>query len=386
MKIVHYIPQITDVKDPQCSQILRLITSVSRQTETLIITSSITDEVQDNLLRFSVKVVCLPELRADNPIQIYKSYKKIKNTLLNLQPDLVHVHGAWNPMLYLVERTARHNGFVTCVSTYGAMAPEILNIDFFKKKMLPLLLYQAPMIRHSASLLAINEKEWNDIRNMNLKKRVEILPDIPSTSEINETFSTALLSAYRKAIDSSYKLFLTFEEENVVRDCMIHATSCDTIASSDDESAQWTGVSYRRIFFHAYDEDVLELLHTGAKDIKKNMPPLINIETIPRYVDRKAKRRGSIMQLPTPKNRIKISDKYPEEYNAVLMLLKARNEGIKRLTLRHKLELYNMLRNTDFDEDIVMKELRRLHLKSFTYKIQSVINELYNMPQGYNIF
>ena len=367
---------------------LRLVTSVSRQAESYLLTSTqLTPDIEEQLTQiYKLKIVRLPELSMSNPLKLYQSWKELKKALQMIQPDLVHVHGAWNPLLYLMERTARHNGFVTCISTYGGMAPEILNIDFFKKRMLPLLCYQAPLIRHSTSLLAINQKEWEDIRNLNLKKRVEILPEITIRDGSTDVLSTALLAAYRKAIDSSYKRFITADEEIFVERCVIAATTKEPISGSQYMGAE-DSLSFRRVFLYAYDEDVIDILPAGAHRLFCQMPQPQNVADIPRYVDKKAKKRGGLQQLPSPVRKIKISNEdKPLEYSVVTSLLKAQKEGIKRLTLRHKSELYDLFRNKDFDEDVVAEELSRLRLRRFTKKIQRKLHDMYNMPQGFDIF
>ena len=392
MKILHYIPDFWSVNNTQAQKILHLITAVSRQTESYVVTSSpFTQEMEQQLKEvYKIQMVYLPKLSASNPLKIYHAYKVIKECLIQLQPDLVHVHGSWNPLLFVMERTARKRGFVTCVSTYGGMAPEVLNTEFFKRRLLPLILYQAPLIRHSTSLIAINEKEWNDIRNLNLKKRVEILPPALSTEEGAQAYSQAILAAYQKAIDSSYKRFITPEEEMIVERCMINATTMDTKyvpehkEEGDKQNKQ--SLSFRRLYFYAYDEDVLDKVLEGARSLSYNFPQPGNIADIPRYADRKAKKRGGIEQLQLPVRKIHLTDERSLEYKAVTSLLRVQKEGIKRLTLRHKAELYKIFRNDDFDENIVGEELVRLRLKKITKKVQQMLHELYNMPVGYDIF
>lgn len=392
MKILHYIPDFWSVNNTQAQKILHLITAVSRQTESYVVTSSpFTQEMEQQLKEvYKIQMVYLPKLSASNPLKIYHAYKVIKECLIQLQPDLVHVHGSWNPLLFVMERTARKRGFVTCVSTYGGMAPEVLNTEFFKRRLLPLIFYQAPLIRHSTSLIAINEKEWNDIRNLNLKKRVEILPPAQSTEEGAQAYSQAILAAYQKAIDSSYKRFITPEEEMIVERCMINATTMDTKyvpehkEEGDKQNKQ--SLSFRRLYFYAYDEDVLDKVLEGARSLSYNFPQPGNIADIPRYADRKAKKRGGIEQLQLPVRKIHLTDERSLEYKAVTSLLRVQKEGIKRLTLRHKAELYKIFRNDDFDENIVGEELVRLRLKKITKKVQQMLHELYNMPVGYDIF
>ena len=367
---------------------LRVVTAASKQAETWLLTStSLSDAlVQQFMQAYSVHVICMPELTVRSPMQMWHTSKRMKQLLLTQQPDIIHVHGAWNPLLALMEHTARKSNFVTCVSPYGGMAPEILNTDFVKTKMLPFLLYQAPMIRRSTSLIATSEKEAQDIGNLNLKKRVEVLPPISDGSEQKNIFSMSLLAAYRKAIDSSYKSFITTGEEMLVEQCLVASTTSDFQLMQQENLPMDDIQSIRRVFLYAYDEDVIDRLHDGASRLSKNLPPLIDVERIPRYADRKAKKRGGISELPQPKRRLRIAPENDRETTVVQALLRVKKAGIQNLTLRHKRELYDIFRNTDFNEDVVAAELRRLGMKKFTRRIQDLLHAMYNMPEGYDIF
>lgn len=390
MKILHYIPSLSEAMSPVTSAILRIVSSVSGQTESYIVTSThLTREMEQRLaVEYSLRIMYLPELSVKGPMKAYRTIREIKKCLELLQPDIVHIHGSWNHMLYVMERTARKNGYVTCVSTYGGMSPEVLNTDFLKTKLLPLIFYQAPMVRRSTSLLAINEKEWHDIRNLSLKKRVEILPDSPKDDAHDGSLTLAVLAAYQKAIDSSYRRFITTDEEMLVERCLITATKNKedlTNNTVEPVKSDKGTLSYRRVFFYAYDEDVLDKFLDGARQRSYNIPLYENVGEMPRYVDRKAKKRGSLSQLPLPLFKTHLKDTTSLEYKAVTSIMRAHKEGMKRLTLRHKMELYDIFRNDDFNEDVVAKELSRLRLKRFTRKIQNLLHDMYNMSVGYDI-
>ena len=392
MKILHYIPSLSQSEGPQAQSILRFVTAVSRHTDSYIVTSTPLSKALEQSLttNYALHIMYLPELSVKGPFKLHRAIVEMKKSLEFIQPDIVHIHGSWNALLYVMERTARRNGFVTCLSTYGGMSPEVLNIDFFKTRLLPLILYQAPIIRHSTSLIAINEKEWNDIRNLNLKKRVEIMPEATKDGATAQSLTTAILGAYQKAIDSSYRRFITLDEEMLVERCLITATkNKDDVFSHAAEAGKTDrqSLSFRRIFFYAYDEDVLQPFLEGAKQRSYNIPLTSQVEDIPRYVDRKAKKRGPLDQLPLPLRKTHLhKDTEPLEYRAVTAIMRAHKEGYKRLTLRHKAELYDIFRNDDFDEGIVAAELKRLNLRHFTRKLQLMLHDMYAMPVGYDIF
>jgi len=56
------------------------------------------------------------------------------------------------------------------------------------------------------------------------------------------------------------------------------------------------------------------------------------------------------------------------------------------MTLRNWVELYDLFRNRDFNEDIVGKELRQRRLKRFTKKLQKSLKSRFELKEGYVIF
>jgi hypothetical protein len=49
-------------------------------------------------------------------------------------------------------------------------------------------------------------------------------------------------------------------------------------------------------------------------------------------------------------------------------------------------ELYELFRYCDFNEDIVAEELRQCKLKGFTKKLQKRLSERFGLKEGYMIF
>ena len=375
---------------PISRAVLRLAATISRQVEVIVLTSEPLPESQEKGLRemYNIRVEYLPRMSA-NSISSYRSAQRIMQEVLKEEkPDLVHIHGAWNPLLTLMERTARKSRIVTCVTSHGGMAVDTINFKYLRKHIIPFLLYQAPLIRQCTSLIALSNKEWEDVRNLTIKKRVEIMPPMPEQGDNNNTFGTALLAAYRKAVDSSYRYFITKDEKELVKQVVIsRATEVNEEKLSINIAFDKDAMSYKRIFFYAYDEDVLEIFHKKALDEGIYLPPLPDVNKMPRYVEADAKRRGDLLQLPQTHRKVRINEtENPLEHNIVEMIARAKKEKLSRLTLRHLMEFYDYFHNKDFDEDVVAKELKRLRLKHVTRRIQKRMHRIFHMPEGYDIF
>ena len=146
------------------------------------------------------------------------------------------------------------------------------------------------------------------------------------------------------------------------------------------------GLSFRRIYLYAYDEDVTDLLTEGARKTERPMPPLLDVSKVRRYKSKKAKNRISLADVDAKTRKIAIPADKEKEIKVVKMIAGAKRVTMKRMTMRQWVELYDMFRNIDFDEDMVAEELQHQHLKSFTVRIQRRLRDSYNLPQGYDIF
>lgn len=297
------------------------------------------------------------------------------------QPDIVHVHGAWNYTAALVEQTARKANYITIVSTHRGVSSEIIGIDFWKQKLPRLLAYQIWMIRNSTSLIALNDKEKESIMALGLKRRIEVLPAIPKEGENLDMLRDALMTMYRKALDSYYFRYTT-EKETAFMEKLVAAAIVDEDVKIEAPTTE--GLSFRRLSFLTSDEDITELFLNGAHKLQVSMPPLLNVMATPRYKNRKAKRLGALSDVTFSKT-IRLSDDSLEK-SAVVLIAKAKTLGIDRLTMRHKTELYRLFRYTDFDEERVGEELKRLGLRKFTIRLQKYLDNLFYLKPGYHIY
>lgn len=90
-------------------------------------------------------------------------------------PDCVHVHGIWSPILALRFLRWRRQGIPCVVTAHGMLAPWALAHKFLKKRVV-WLIYQKAILNRAAVLHVTSEREAQDLRNLGLKPRIEIIP------------------------------------------------------------------------------------------------------------------------------------------------------------------------------------------------------------------
>lgn len=360
-----------------------MLLSTSKVAEVVLLTSTKLPADMEEALQgqYGVRTIYINKVEGFNPIKLLSAFNEVRKVLNEEQPDIVHVHGAWNYTAALVEQVARKSRYITVVSTHRGVSSEIIGIDFWKQKLPRLLAYQIWMIRNSTSLIAINDTEKENIIALGLKKRIEVLPQIPKEGENLDMLREALMAMYRKAIDSFYYRYTTPAEQTFMEQ-LVAAAIVDEDVKIETPSTE--GLSFRRLSFLLHDEDITELFLSGVHKMQVSMPPLLNVSATPRYKNRKAKQLGPLADVTLSK-----SIRLPEdslERTAVALIAKAKTLGIDRLTMRHKTELYRLFRYTDFDEEKVGKELKRLGLRKFTVMLQKYLDNLFHLKPGYHIY
>lgn len=365
------------------NEVLRMMLATSKVMDVHLLTSSplrggLAAELTE---QYGIKIHQVELSEGNNPLRYIEYNKYVRVRIEECHPHIVHVHGAWDAKAAIVQRCARKMKLVTIVSPHRGLAPEIINIDFWKSRLWKLLLYQIQMISRSTAVAAINDKEREDILGLGLKRRIEIIPAMANQN--SGELCAALTETYRKALDSSYRLFLLDDERK-----FLDASVRTAIADEDvrTEMPSLNGLSFRRISFLAFDEDATEIMQRGAEKAGMYLPQEINVAQLPRYKNKNAKALRSLEEMAKTVNVSHMPENQLEERRAVQLIVQVRTMGLKRMTLRNWVELYDLFRNRDFNEDIVGEELRHRRLKRFTKRLQKDLKSRFELKEGYVIF
>lgn len=369
MRILHYIPLLTKADNNIAVSVRAMLTETLRTAENhLLMPQKQLPEIKQAIISGTQAMLHTVDTPKGWELKKYLLLSKhIKKIIKEVHPDVVHIHACWDYPASVVEKVARNRKIITIVSPHGLLTTQVMEQDFMKKRLPRLLAYQNKMVRRSTSLLAMTTAEHEEICQTGMRAATRI-----------ETLETAdgLLSVYRKALDSYYYNYITNEEKAFVSEAVRKA----------ELPKETENLSFRRIFLYAWDEDVMPQLLEATNEQDIAMPPVPDIEKLSRYKNKKAKQRGALIDVNASVKKIKIPTTQQTEYAAVMLINKAASIGLKQLTLRHWLELNQLLHNVDFNEDVVAKELKRLGLKKNTRKIQKTLAKYYALPEGYNIF
>ena len=135
-------------------------------------------------------------------ITVYETKDKGFNPLI--KPDIVHIHSLWNPIMHSGCVYARKNNIPYIISPHGMLTPWALRHSWWKK-LLGLLLYQYHDLNQANLLHATAESEVEDIRRLQLRQDVAIVPLGTELPLVNSTDSNPVDLNYQRyfPLDSS---------------------------------------------------------------------------------------------------------------------------------------------------------------------------------------
>ena len=105
----------------------------------------------------------------------------LKQTLLELDEDIIHTHGIWMYPSVVVRDWHRKTGRPYLVSPHGMLDPWAVKNSAWKKK-LALLFYEREHLQNAACLRALCESEAKAMRAFGLRNPICIIPngiDVP---------------------------------------------------------------------------------------------------------------------------------------------------------------------------------------------------------------
>lgn len=348
MIIVHYIPDMSLITGIVPEYVNRLASATEQVSTNHILTFK---DLGDGVLSFR---------------------KNLTRQLHLVNPDIVHVHASWDFYSALVVMIARKLGFLVVVSPHGGLSPENMEVNFWKNRLPRLLAYQIRMIKRCHMVVVTSEEELKDLKRLNWKNNIAIIPH-PITNNIsNEELRTITQAAYRKVIDTNYLRALSQQERQFVYTCVKAAVWNDErIPEMPVGEIDKEGLSFRRIYLYAHDQGVTDELIDGAHKLNVNLPPQIDVAAIPRFATKQPDDRKDARKL-----------------QMVIQILenltgKTCGTDVRHITLGALLKAYDLLRFNDFDEDEFMRLAKKYDVLKYAKRLMSTFQTMFQLETGF---
>lgn len=299
-------------------------------------------------------------------------YKDVVRQLELLNPDIVHIHACWDFRASVFHQIARNKGYFTIVSPHGGLSPDQMEVNFWKDRFPKIIFYQLRMIKRCNSLILTTEKEMSDMKALKWKANLSLIPHPLTNNLSDDEISSLVMDAYRKVIDTNYQKRLTVEEEVLLNNCL-RASAWKNKLLPDDfiSELDTSGISFRRLFIYAYDQDVTDEFIEGAHILDVNIPPKPDVRAIPRFKIKEKVNKKKVRSLRTLIQILSNLTENGSEYD------------VKKWNLKSLLHAYSMLRFTDYDEDRFVKQITKNRIKNFTRKFMTLMSEQFQLEKGF---
>lgn len=386
MRILHFIPDITDNRDVK-KEFFRHLMNMSDNVEMRILTTD-GDIGLDNAEKVSRIIPILG--------------KKIEKTLNVFHPDIIHIHGCTGRAELKVLNIGEKYHTPIIVSPSGSLAAITLTERSTVKQLTSeasrarKLISQADAVHVTGELemQAVNKlqiipgKELNkDINRKTLMIKNSVLTNAITDDEMRNSF----IQLYKKVIwKRSYDTMLP-ETKECEKLLLRKGFSGEFFKKEDKDEQLARDISndeLEKIFIHAEIENVRDYIIKGCHEF--GLP----YSSDPEEYRIKAG-LGEInedMQLFNDIEKIKSKNKKIlrdfENYNDVVELFciidSAQNMLHKgTLTYRHLTNISDTLINNDYREDIVLKLFKDSKIYDFAARLMYVMNEYTGLPEGF---
>jgi glycosyltransferase involved in cell wall biosynthesis len=174
LNILHVAPSL-NVKDGGISTFVSgLINSLKNASNFYIITAKLKNK--NTLFNINPKNFFYYK----ETFNLYKNYKIIKflivQSISKKKIDIIHVHGLWSFVNYLVSKYALKNNIPLIIHPHGMLESWALKQKFLKKKF-AYLFYQKNVLQKASVIIASSKKESDSIKKLDLRKNITIIPN-----------------------------------------------------------------------------------------------------------------------------------------------------------------------------------------------------------------
>jgi glycosyltransferase involved in cell wall biosynthesis len=130
-----------------------------------------------------------------------------RGTIADHRPEIVHIHGLWQPEIIAAVRECRRAAAPYVLETYGTLNPWALGQKRLKKRLFLALIHRR-MLRGAAFVHALNDVEASHIADASGGVPVEVFPNGVFLEEFEGAEPTRARRAVEGLGDAPYALFL----------------------------------------------------------------------------------------------------------------------------------------------------------------------------------
>lgn len=173
MVILHYIPSLAASSGGVASYLSVLSAELGKNVE----------------LHIAASYECEHEVEIHNAV-IHRippgwlCYFSAKDLLKKLRPDVVHINGCWQSLLFFFQRAAQSLRIPVMLSPHGMLEPWIVKRHYWTRKWPAIQLYQRALVKRADYLHATADTEKENLLRLGWNSRIAVIPNAVNIEEL----------------------------------------------------------------------------------------------------------------------------------------------------------------------------------------------------------
>lgn len=333
-------------------------------------------------------------LYISEPLYHTEPYRQLADYLVSLLPDgahilhrgeipvepysLVHFLGCPDFQMARAFRWAARQQVATVFSPLGCLQPWATHGHPALAAKRALLVKGAVM--QADAIHAWSEAEMDTLDTLRWNSRVALIPNAVVTQSITaEEMGRHFHTFYQKVIDSNVVRLLPAHLRQLAYGLLQIGLEPNLLHQEEvcrpirEAAGQCGDADWRMLMLFAYDERITPYLHTGASRLGLTIPPF-EIDAIDRY--------DAVAPYPDNDLPSEQDDSTSLLFSAIRQL--AGEVRKHRAPLCHYAQLYQLLRHTDYDEQLLVQRLTKQHLYKATRRLMEQMQTITRLTEGYN--
>lgn len=327
-------------------------------------------------------------------VDVVSTYKAFKLSIKEQRPDIVHIHACWNIAGYRIQQLTVKEHLPHLLSLHGGMQPWHLKHHFYLQKIPLLVLGQHQAITKAHAIQVDGPMEMRRMKSIHWNERLGQVDNALITKNLSaDDMANQMIALYQKVIDSN-AFYLMSDDEKMAEQYLLQSGLSSTTAK-ETTCPSLSDASWRRICLHAHDEGITDIIGKGASQLQ--LSSMVDVSEIDRFAPILKKNLDALAttQVFTKNPLTKASfeticsDENPSDAEkTVCQAFMNLSHELKHKTLcrRHLADLYNILRDTDYDEDKVGRMLKHLKLHAFAASLLQILHDSMGLEEGFMPF
>lgn len=330
-------------------------------------------------------------------VHIVTSKENVAKTLKTINPDIVHIHSCWDYATTKVIKTVAGRGVAVVLSPHNGLEPYTMKNEQRITKQVKRAAYQYRAVAGVDALIATSTFEYDSLVALGWNKHVGmVLSPILNRNVTAPQMAENAFAYYNKILDTRYFLRMASIEKEAVCHLLHTSKTRNSFFSriTEEHLQQMRSLGYeqwRRILMYADDEGVRPLIDTAIRTLRLNVPQ-IDTQSIDRYKIGKDKDTEPLESTKLLGGSTSVADKLSDEIGEgeellrtiTVMVLNIRYHlRANTLSMRHIADLYDVIRYEDYDEDRLVKVLKRVRTNKLATRLLQLETEYFYLTEGF---